>query len=253
MTWQLLGFRVMCHVYIHGSSIFNPVRIFHAIPGQVRERDWCNVITAHEGDPAAYVWRLQHFTIGEHRLVPPLYVKRQQAGAAAAAATAASGAPDVVGVTPNAPVTCVALSPCGNYGVVSGGVWGQAFEWPMMGVVLVRARGVGEPMDVVGVTLNAPVTCVALSPCGNNGVVSWIGGEAGGKGVGRGNNHMSVSHIPHLPLFLIRMVLARGQWVSLCLPPSPTMPVCFDCLCVLPASAMPLDGLRQVPHASGCL
>ena len=26
---------------------------------QVRERDWCNVITAHEGDPTAYVWRLQ--------------------------------------------------------------------------------------------------------------------------------------------------------------------------------------------------
>ena len=25
----------------------------------MRERDWCNVISAHEGDPTAYVWRLQ--------------------------------------------------------------------------------------------------------------------------------------------------------------------------------------------------
>jgi hypothetical protein len=37
----------------------------------VRERDWANVITAHEGDPVAYVWRLEHFTLGEHELSPP--------------------------------------------------------------------------------------------------------------------------------------------------------------------------------------
>lgn len=40
-------------------------------PCQVRERDWCNVLTAHEGDAAAYVWRLQHFSLGEHILKPP--------------------------------------------------------------------------------------------------------------------------------------------------------------------------------------
>jgi hypothetical protein len=38
---------------------------------QVRERDWSNVLTAHEGDTAAYVWRLQHFSLGEHILRPP--------------------------------------------------------------------------------------------------------------------------------------------------------------------------------------
>ena len=38
---------------------------------QVRERDWCNVVTGHEGDPVAYIWRLQHFTLGEHQLLPP--------------------------------------------------------------------------------------------------------------------------------------------------------------------------------------
>lgn len=31
---------------------------------QVRERDWCNVVTAHEGSATAYTWRLQHFSLG---------------------------------------------------------------------------------------------------------------------------------------------------------------------------------------------
>lgn len=38
---------------------------------QLRERDWANVITAHEGDPSAYTWRLSHLTLGEHVLRPP--------------------------------------------------------------------------------------------------------------------------------------------------------------------------------------
>jgi U3 small nucleolar RNA-associated protein 21 len=69
---------------------------------QVRERDWCNVITAHEGDPCAYTWRLQHFAIGEHVLRPP-----------APTQGASSGEP-----VRAAPVTSVALSACGNFGVV---------------------------------------------------------------------------------------------------------------------------------------
>ncbi len=31
---------------------------------QVRERDWCNVITAHQGDPCAYTWLLKNYTLG---------------------------------------------------------------------------------------------------------------------------------------------------------------------------------------------
>lgn len=38
---------------------------------QLRERDWANVLTAHEGDPSAYTWRLSHLTLGEHVLRPP--------------------------------------------------------------------------------------------------------------------------------------------------------------------------------------
>ena len=46
-------------------------RVLAIAAGEVRERDWCNVITAHEGDSRAYVWRLQHFTLGEHQLKAP--------------------------------------------------------------------------------------------------------------------------------------------------------------------------------------
>lgn len=85
---------------------------------QVRERDWCNVITAHEGDPSAYVWRLEHFTIGKFELRPPPSEAKAMVGGPAAAAAAGSTAPP-----PDAPVTCVALSRCGNFGIVgsSGG------------------------------------------------------------------------------------------------------------------------------------
>jgi hypothetical protein len=32
---------------------------------QVRERDWANIITAHEGDATAYTWLLKDAAIGE--------------------------------------------------------------------------------------------------------------------------------------------------------------------------------------------
>ncbi|KAI4379695.1 hypothetical protein MLD38_005958 [Melastoma candidum] len=37
---------------------------------EIRERDWCNVVTNHEDTAQAYVWRLQNFVIGEHILRP---------------------------------------------------------------------------------------------------------------------------------------------------------------------------------------
>ena len=49
---------------------------FHVL--QLRERDWANVITAHEGHTAAYTWRLSHLALGEHVLKPPK--KKIQAG-----------------------------------------------------------------------------------------------------------------------------------------------------------------------------
>ncbi|KAG8363632.1 hypothetical protein BUALT_Bualt19G0042600 [Buddleja alternifolia] len=37
---------------------------------EIRERDWCNVVTCHMDTAQAYVWRLQNFVIGEHILSP---------------------------------------------------------------------------------------------------------------------------------------------------------------------------------------
>ena len=59
---------------------------------QLRERDWCNVVTVHSGCPAAYTWRLAAGALGEHALTPPR----------------SSGAP----------VTCCAVSACGNYALL---------------------------------------------------------------------------------------------------------------------------------------
>lgn len=51
----------------------------------MRERDWSNVITAHEGDTRAYVWRLHKYCLGEWVLFPP---PKELAGAKEAQATA---------------------------------------------------------------------------------------------------------------------------------------------------------------------
>ena len=38
---------------------------------ELRERDWCNIVTAHEGETSAYTWRLEKFALGEYLLLPP--------------------------------------------------------------------------------------------------------------------------------------------------------------------------------------
>ncbi|MEW5318032.1 MAG: hypothetical protein WDW38_009286 [Sanguina aurantia] len=80
---------------------------------ETRERDWCNVITAHDSDSAAYTWKLQDFTLGEKvlRPPPPPHADSRVAPGAASPASPAW-------LAPPAPVTSVALSRCGNFGVV---------------------------------------------------------------------------------------------------------------------------------------
>eukprot|EP00741_Cyanophora_paradoxa_P021294 tig00021348_g20554.t1 len=71
-----------------------PVVAFDAC--SLRERDWANIVTAHEGHPAAYTWRWETKALGQHRLP----------------------------TTDGTPVKCVALSTCGNFAYVgsAGGV-----------------------------------------------------------------------------------------------------------------------------------
>ena len=79
----------------------------------MRERDWANVITAHEGDTSAYTWRLQHFTLGEHVLRPAAKKRKLDLD------------PEQL-----APVTSVAMSCCGNFGFV-GTAAGQIDRYNM--------------------------------------------------------------------------------------------------------------------------
>jgi U3 small nucleolar RNA-associated protein 21 len=83
-----------------------PIRAFAA--SETRARDWCNVITCHEGDCNAYVWRFEDRAIGKAVL--------RQAGWEGNAM-----------MSPEAPereAVCVAVTACGNYGLVGtrGGV-----------------------------------------------------------------------------------------------------------------------------------
>lgn len=37
---------------------------------EIRELDWCNVVTCHMDTAQAYVWRLKNYVLGEHILNP---------------------------------------------------------------------------------------------------------------------------------------------------------------------------------------
>ncbi|KAL6759017.1 WD40 repeat-like protein [Haematococcus lacustris] len=130
----------------------------------VRERDWANVITAHEGDPTAYVWRLAHFTLGEHELRPPLPPPQLPPSGGAL----------------GGPVTSVALSPCGNFGVVGSGT-GRLDKYNMQSGI---HRGVfgRQPPAGTGVVQQAahdgPITGLGVDSCNrilvSTGLDGWL-------------------------------------------------------------------------------
>ncbi|KAG2664932.1 hypothetical protein I3760_16G105600 [Carya illinoinensis] len=70
---------------------------------EIRERDWCNVVTCHMDTAQAYVWRLKHFVLGEHILNP---------------------CPE-----DPTPVKACAISACGNFAVLgTAGGWIERFN-----------------------------------------------------------------------------------------------------------------------------
>lgn len=70
---------------------------------EIRERDWCNVVTCHMDTAQAYVWRLQKFVLGEHILRP---------------------CPERP-----APVKACAISACGHFAVLgTAGGWIERFN-----------------------------------------------------------------------------------------------------------------------------
>lgn len=70
---------------------------------EIRERDWCNVVTCHMDTPKAYVWRLQNFVIGEHILSPS--------------------------AKNHTPIKSCAISACGNFAILgTEGGWIERFN-----------------------------------------------------------------------------------------------------------------------------
>ncbi|TMW68031.1 hypothetical protein Poli38472_007703 [Pythium oligandrum] len=93
-----------------------PISQFAAM--ETRERDWANVVTCHENESAAYVWRFEHRAIGKKilRQFDPSFrvtpgseedLRRQKTQA-----------------------TCVAISTCGNFALV-GSIGGAIYRYNM--------------------------------------------------------------------------------------------------------------------------
>lgn len=78
---------------------------------ETRARDWCNVITCHEGDGNAYVWKFDQRALGKVVLRQPEWAGSGQN---------VMSSPEV----PERQALCVGITACGNYGVVGtrGGV-----------------------------------------------------------------------------------------------------------------------------------
>ena len=83
----------------------------------LRENDWCNVVTAHEGETCAYTWRLGKQALGEFTLQPPLseYIPFMPKGQVI---ETHSDAQELMKRRLLSPVTSVAISSCGHYALV---------------------------------------------------------------------------------------------------------------------------------------
>ncbi|KAH9606023.1 hypothetical protein KSS87_021040 [Heliosperma pusillum] len=90
------------HRATHEEEIkLKPVVAFDC--AEIRERDWCNVVTCHMDTSEAYVWRLQNFVLGEHILKP--------------------------GEDIQTPVKACSISTCGNFAVLgTAGGWVERFN-----------------------------------------------------------------------------------------------------------------------------
>ncbi|KAL4383697.1 hypothetical protein GQ457_15G029390 [Hibiscus cannabinus] len=103
---------------------------------EIRERDWCNVVTCHMDTEQAYVWRLQNFVIGEHILRP---------------------CPE----NPT-PVKACAISACGNFAVLgTAGGWIERFNLQSgisRGSYLDRPKESAHDGEVVGVACDSTNT-----------------------------------------------------------------------------------------------
>ncbi|CAK8533851.1 unnamed protein product [Lathyrus sativus] len=105
---------------------------------EIRERDWCNVVTCHMDTAQAYVWRLQNFVLGEHILNP---------------------CPE----NPT-PVKACAISACGNFAILgTAGGWIEKFNLQSgihrgTYIDMSESRSCAHDSEVVGVACDSTNT-----------------------------------------------------------------------------------------------
>lgn len=105
---------------------------------EIREHDWCNVVTCHMDTTKAYVWRLQNFVLGEHILNPS---DENQT-----------------------PIKACTISACGNFAVLgTAGGWIERFNLQSglsRGSYLDKSerRSCGHDGEVVGVACDSTNT-----------------------------------------------------------------------------------------------
>ncbi|XP_042436743.1 WD repeat-containing protein 36-like isoform X3 [Zingiber officinale] len=114
---------------------------------EIRERDWCNVVTCHMDTPQAYVWRLQNFVIGEHILSPSADIQT--------------------------PIKACAISACGNFAILgTNGGWIERFNLQSgisrgTYVDISESRQYAHDGEVVGIACDA--TNSSMISAGYNG------------------------------------------------------------------------------------
>ncbi|WJX71859.1 hypothetical protein P8452_55804 [Trifolium repens] len=105
---------------------------------EIRERDWCNVVTCHMDTVQAYVWRLQNFVLGKHLLTP---------------------CPE----NPT-PVKACAISACGNFAILgTAGGWIEKFNLQSrihrgVYIDMSESRSCAHDSEVVGVACDSTNT-----------------------------------------------------------------------------------------------
>mmetsp|Transcript_16268 Transcript_16268/g.31518 ORF Transcript_16268/g.31518 Transcript_16268/m.31518 type:complete len:1119 (+) Transcript_16268:178-3534(+) len=90
---------------------------------EARQRDWCNILSAHAGEGAAFTWQLENRVIGKSVLRPD--------GEAGQISIRKLGSDKMSRRAESIPpALCVAISSCGNYGLV-GTAEGLVFKYNM--------------------------------------------------------------------------------------------------------------------------
>lgn len=80
---------------------------------ELRERDWCNIVTCHEGLNTVFTWKFEDRAKSDLSLTPPPESLREKPNSNLTSRTKSQLSSDNTDVA-----LCCAISVCGNYTVI---------------------------------------------------------------------------------------------------------------------------------------